>query len=142
MEIQRLASKDYERIVEVWEKAGLPFRPVGRDSKKNLTSQLKSNRVIILGAVDENELVGVVMVTHDGRKGWINRLAVIPEYQHKGIACKLIHESETLLSKKGYEVYCVLIEKDRDESGQLFLKLGYKEEKEIAYFTKRIRKDA
>ena len=142
MEIQKLAPKDYDRIVKVWEKAGLPFRPAGRDSKNNLTIQLRSNRVIILGAIDENELIGVVMVTHDGRKGWINRLAVIPEYQHKGIASTLIEESEALLRKRGYEVYCVLIEKDRDTSEQLFSKFGYKEEKEIAYFTKRKRKDA
>ena len=30
------------------------------------------------------ELVGVVLGTHDGRKGWINRLAVAPAYQRRG----------------------------------------------------------
>ena len=142
MEIQKLAPKDYDRIVKVWEEAGLPFRPVGRDSKKNITSQLRSNRVTILGAIEENELIGVVMVTHDGRKGWINRLAVMKAHQHKGIASLLLHEAESFLNKMEYEIYCVLIENDRDASKQFFSNLGYAEEKDISYFTKRIRKDA
>lgn len=142
MEIRKLATNDYDRILKVWEEADLPFRPLGRDSRKSISDQLESEKVIILGAIEENELIGVIMVTHDGRKGWINRLAVLKKHRHMGIASALVRESESLLRKMGYEVFCVLIENDRDASMQLFSDLGYSKENEISYFTKRLRKEA
>ncbi|HEX37983.1 MAG TPA: GNAT family N-acetyltransferase [Candidatus Cloacimonetes bacterium] len=32
------------------------------------------------------EIIGSVMVTHDGREGWLNRLAVLKEFRNKSIA--------------------------------------------------------
>ncbi|MEM2839885.1 MAG: GNAT family N-acetyltransferase [Thermoplasmata archaeon] len=140
--IRKLDAGDYRALVDLWEKAGLPFRPRGRDSEENIRKQLKSGHVTILGAYEGEKLSGVVMLTHDGRKGWINRLAVLPEMRNRGIATRLVDESERFFKKLGFEVFGVLIESDRAESKRLFEKLGYVRESEIEYFTKRLRKDA
>ena len=50
-----------------------------------------------IGAFADGKLVGIVVATHDGRKGWINRLAVHPDYRRRGIAKKLIEEAEEYL---------------------------------------------
>lgn len=141
-QIRELTAQDYCAMIEVWKSAGLPFRPKGRDSEESIRKQLESGSVEILGADDNGRLVGIVLLTHDGRKGWINRLAVIPEMRHRGIAAELIREAERLLMERGYEVFGVLIESDKTESRKLFEKLGYVRETEIEYFTKRLRKEA
>jgi len=140
--IKKLTARDYTDLIHLWMDSGLPFRPDGRDSEEKIAEQLKSGFVTLLGAYERDKLVGAVMLTHDGRKGWINRLAVIPEMRNKGVATKLIEESEKIFKKLGFEVFGVLIEKDRPESKKLFEKLGYVDELEIEYFTKRLRKNA
>jgi len=86
-------------------------------------------------------MVGVALLSHDGRKGWINRLAVHPDYRHRGIAAALISRSETILRKRGLHIFCAHIEADREESMRLLEKSGYSHETEIFYFTKRDSKD-
>jgi len=140
--VRELSAEDYRELIAIWERAGLLFRPRGRDSEESIRRQLESGHVTILGAYDNEELVGTVMLTHDGRKGWINRLAVLPEMRNRGIATRLIEESERYFKALGFEVFGVLIESDKVESKRLFEKLGYTRECEIEYFTKRLRKEA
>jgi ribosomal protein S18 acetylase RimI-like enzyme len=140
--IEELTAEDYRELTCLWERAGLPFRPLGRDSEENIRRQLESGHVRILGAYESGKLVGTVMLTHDGRKGWINRLAVLPEMRNRGIATRLIEESERYFKALGFEIFCALIESDKLESKRLFEKLGYKRESEIEYFAKRLRREA
>jgi len=121
----------------VWKAAGLPYRPKGRDSLKNLEKQRRSCPGYFLGAFKDGRLIGVSLVTDDGRKGWINRLAVHPDAQRKGIATLLISESETILRRRGMRLLCTHIEVGTDGSFALFKKLGYHVEKDILYLTKR-----
>jgi len=43
MDIQRLTRSDYDGIIELWSRAGLPFKPKGRDSKKAMAAQIQTN---------------------------------------------------------------------------------------------------
>ena len=95
-----------------------------------------------IGAWDDNELVGMVLVTDDGRKGWLNRMAVHPDYQGQGLARRLMEEAENLLRSRGREVIAVQIEDYNKHSMEIFMHLGYKREDHILYFTKRNRPEA
>jgi len=98
---------------------------------------LKTNPESFLGAFVDGDLVGVTITSDDGRKGWINRLAVVPETRGKGVAMRLIRESERILRKRGRHLFCVQIEDYNKGSMKLFEKAGYKREDDIIYFTKR-----
>ncbi|MEM3696098.1 MAG: GNAT family N-acetyltransferase [Candidatus Bathyarchaeia archaeon] len=137
MEIRNLTIDDYETMIKLWSKAKLPFKPKGRDSKEAIAAQMKANPDFFLGAFDGNRLIGTVVVSCDMRKGWINRLAVDPEYRLHGVAKALIAESEKILRKHGIRIVCALIEDDNVASKRLFKKLGYVEHRDIIYFSKR-----
>ena len=137
MEIGRLAINDYEEMVRLWIKAKLPFKPKGRDSKKAIAAQMKANPECFLGAFENNRLIGTVTISCDLRKGWINRLAVDPDYRHHGIAKALIAESEKTLRKHGIRIFCALIEDYNTVSKKLFKECGYVEHRDIIYFSKR-----
>jgi len=81
----------------------------------------------VIGLERAGELIGVVLVTHDGRKGWINRLAVLPAHRRHGYAARLVAGAERILHEQGITVIAVLIETGNDTSLSLFQKLGYAE---------------
>jgi ribosomal protein S18 acetylase RimI-like enzyme len=137
MKIQRLTIANYNQIVALWKHAGLPFKPSGRDRKSAVQTQMAANPDFFLGAFEDNRLVGMVVATSDGRKGWINRLAVDPNFRRKGIAEKLISEAENALKKHGLRMFCALIDDDNKISKQLFKKCGYEEHRDIVYFRKK-----
>ncbi len=137
MQFKRLTINDYGSLVNLWIKAGLPFRPQGRDSKDAVRAEMAANSDFFVGAFEGGHLVAVVVLSSDSRKGWINRLAVDPDHRRRGIAKALIIESERVLRKSGVRMFCALIDADNKASKKLFTECGYVEHDDIIYFSKR-----
>ena len=139
--IRKLQSNDYDEIVNLWDAADLPYYPNGRDSEVEIIRQLKLETSIYLVVEIDNRIAGVILGTHDGRKGWINRLAVHPDFQRIGIAGILIKEVEHRIRKEGIGVIACLIEDWNDVSLAFFNDKGYEELRDIIYFRKRDSQD-
>jgi ribosomal protein S18 acetylase RimI-like enzyme len=137
LQVRRLTVADYDGIVNLWSIANLPYKPKGRDSREAIAAEIKLNPDFFLGAFDEERLVGVAVVSCDSRKGWINRLAVHPDFRRRGIAVDLIDECESAIRKLGLKLFCALIEESNEPSIRLFKKRGYVEHRDILYFCKR-----
>jgi len=136
--IRRLEARDYPDALEVWRSAGLrSLRPDGRDSPDAFTSQLRSGRQVLLGLECDGRLIGVVMATHDGRKGWINRLAVATGQRRQGVGRRLLRAAERHLEEEGLHVIGALIETDNAPSLTLFQEAGYRIDHHVAYLSKR-----
>lgn len=128
---------DYLLLTELWEKSGLPYKPKGRDSKENIEREVKLDCNQFLFAEVDHEYVGSVIVTHDGRKGWINRVAVLPEFRNRGIARKLVETSEQWLDSQGIGIVACMVEDYNEDSFEVFQKLGYIPFEGVRYLTKR-----
>lgn len=138
--IRELRLADYPAIIEVFDLCRLTPRVRGRDSRRNMAKQLRARSNVYLGAFDGPRLVGTVLATHDTRKGWINRLAVLPEYRRRGIAQMLVRAAERALRGRGMEIFAALIEEDNVASQTLFRKLGY-DPQSILYYRRKLRDD-
>ena len=141
MRIRSLTEEDYMVMLQIWERAGLSFRPEGRDEKTRLRHEMKHETAVFLGAEEAGRLIGVVLGTHDGRKGWINRLAVLPEHRHKGIGRRLVEAVEERLQGRGIRIVTCLIEGDNEASMRFFESLGYVGHPDITYYSKRSSPD-
>lgn len=141
MHIRELTPEDYDALVEIWNKAGLSYRPLGRDAKECFRSEIPRDTAVFLGAEVDGALVGVVLGTHDGRKGWINRLAVLPDHRKHGIGRALVMETEQRLNGLGIKIVTCLIEGVNGASEAFFESLGYIEHPDITYFSKRQSSD-
>lgn len=137
MEIRKLTIGDYQEIIKLWSRAELPFKQKGRDSKKSIAAQTEANPKFFLGAFEDSRLVGTVIISCDTRRGWINRLAVDPDYRRRGIAQALIAESEKILRKRGIKIFCALIDDYNTASKELLKECGYVEHLDVIYFSKR-----
>lgn len=139
--IRSLTASDYNLLVALWCAAGLDHKPQGRDSRNSISHQIIQHPDALWGYFHNDSLVASIVVTDDGRKGWINRLAVHPDHRLRGIAGELIQFAESLLQKKGLSIYAALIETDNLSSISRFKKCGYTVHKDIVYLTKRLEKD-
>jgi ribosomal protein S18 acetylase RimI-like enzyme len=139
--IRDLRPNDYDAVVALWVEAGLPFKPRGRDTREALASQCEQPTAVYLVAEVAGELVGAVLGTHDGRKGWINRLAVAKAYQGRGLGARLLAEVESRLVAAGLGIFACLVEDWNDDSKVFFERRGYKPFKGITYYTKRLKPD-
>lgn len=135
--VRPLRQNELDTMTKVWMEAGLPYRPTGRDSLDNLKKQRSAFPDLFIGAFDGDRLIGVAIASDDGRKGWINRLAVVPDAQKKGVARAIVEECERALRKRGRGVFSILIEGDNPTSEGLFLSMGYVRENDIIYYAKR-----
>lgn len=137
--IRRLSESEIPEMIAVWKAARLEHRPKGRDSLRNLKRQRKMHPRYFLGAFSGSRLIGVCLISEDGRRGWINRLAVRPEAQREGVGSLLVTESERILRREGLKLHCTHVARENKVSIALFEKLGYHVEKDILYVTKRDR---
>lgn len=135
--IRRFLSEDYHSLIDLWTKAGLPFKPEGRDQKERMLREVSQSTASFWVAEHDGRVVASVLGTHDGRKGWINRLAVRPEYRGKGIAVQLVQAAEDSLYSIGIEIIACLIEDDNQVSMNFFKRIGYVKHPDIIYFSKR-----
>ncbi|MCD6250529.1 MAG: GNAT family N-acetyltransferase [candidate division Zixibacteria bacterium] len=138
---RRLTIDDYNDMLRVWAVAGLPIKPNGRDSRSMIETEIGRDHCAFLGVFDSDRMVGVTIAQYDGRRGWICRLAVDPDFRGLGLAQDLIQKGEEFLAQYGEVVVCALIEELNMPSMDLFEKAGFRCENEIKYWTRRPRAD-
>ncbi len=140
--LRRLTVRDYDAILLLWQRAGLDsIRPQGRDSREAFADQLARGQVVLgLQDAQAGRLVACVVVTDDTRKGWINRLAVAPEYRRHGLGARLIGEAESDLRARGFKIFCALVESENAASLNLFQREKYKAH-DMVYVSKRDGED-
>jgi GNAT superfamily N-acetyltransferase len=136
-----LDASHHTEIIDLWQRAGLHIRPAGRDSAEAFDRQMASGVQTPIGLRDGGRLVAVVLATHDSRKGWINRLAVDPDYRRQGLATQLVRLCEAHFRSLGIDIWAALIEDWNEASLALFRQAGYALADDITYASRRGRAD-
>jgi ribosomal protein S18 acetylase RimI-like enzyme len=135
--IREMTLDDYDAVVGLWTQAGLSFRPLGRDRRETMRAEMGRGNTVFLVAESGGELVGVLLGTHDGRRGWINRLAVAPAFQRQGIARRLVREVEARTEALGIEIVSALVESENEASLAFFQAIDYIHAPDIEYVSRR-----
>lgn len=142
IQLRNMLVSDHGKLIGLWTAAGLEHYPEGRDSLASITRDLKRDGPLFIMAWYGEMLIGSVLCTDDGRKGWINRLAVHPSHRGQGVAKLLIDAAEKHFHSKGIEVFSILVYRSNAPSLQLFHSLGYEDHEETIYLSKRTRPGA
>ena len=90
---------DEEQGVELWRRCSLvvPWNDPRRDIQRKVEFQPHLFWVGETGA----RIVATAMAGYEGHRGWINYLAVAPEYRRRGIGRRMMQVAEDELRKLG-----------------------------------------
>lgn len=81
--------RDYERVIALMRATpGVSIRDA--DSREATKRYLERNPDLSFLAERDGQLIGCVLCCHDGRRGYLQHLIVLPEYRHLGIASALV----------------------------------------------------
>jgi GNAT superfamily N-acetyltransferase len=139
LKLRLLGANDLIDVFSLWKESGLPFKPKGRDSIGHMTQELAGGSTFLVGAFVGEAMIGVALGTDDGRKGWINRMAVRPAYRRQGVAKALVEYCEQVFRKRRRVLCCCLIEDWNKASMELFEAEGYEKREDILYFRKMLQ---
>ncbi len=136
-EIRRLTIDDYDALVNLWGDAGLSYRPFGRDTREKIEVEMKRVDTGFFGLFEDGRMVATGLATYDGRKGWLNRIAVHPDYRRHGYGTRMIKACEEFLESHGAEIIAMLIEGWNLPSMAMATEADYLHGDDIQYFSKR-----
>ena len=137
IKIRKFKIEEYDELIKLWNSVELPYKPYGRDSFEKIQKEIKKDNSIFLVAEYNSKIIGSIFGTHDGRKGWINRLAVDKDFQGTDLAKKLCKNLEERFLDLRIEIFCCLIEDWNKKSLNFFKKIGYAKHEDINYLSKR-----
>lgn len=93
MIIRELTIEDYEKLAPFWKKNYF-LREM--DSKENLQVFLEKNPKLSILAEKDGNIIGTVLGSFDGRRGYLQKLVVDKSFRKKGLGKQL---AETVIKK-------------------------------------------
>jgi ribosomal protein S18 acetylase RimI-like enzyme len=128
--IKEFTLSEYEMAYELWHSTkGVCNcdKCMHYDSKEEIERYLKKNPGMSFAAIENGELVGIVLAGHDGRTGLIYRLTVSEKFRKRGIAKRLVEKSLVALKKDGIIAVKAFVLSDNPAGNAFWEKIGFKE---------------
>ena len=128
-----------EEVVVLWEACGLlvPWNDPRRDIQRKLEVQPE---LFLVGCLD-GKLVASVMAGYEGHRGWVNYLAVHPDYRRRGIGKQMMGRVEELLLGLGCPKINLQVRKTNREVINFYQGIGFKNDEVIGLGKRLIADD-
>ena len=95
--------------------------------------------LFLVGVIDD-QVVAVVMAGYEGHRGWVNYLAVAPEFRQQGYGREMMSQVEGRLRDLGCPKVSLQIRRANEDVAAFYEHLGYKED-EVISMGKRLEHD-
>jgi ribosomal protein S18 acetylase RimI-like enzyme len=138
MHIRPFQLQDEDAVVALWQQCDL-VRP-WNDPRKDIRRKLEVNPELFLVGILDHQVVASVMAGYEGHRGWLNYLAVSPEFQRSGLARKIVAEAERLLRAAGCPKINLQIRTSNHGVIEFYRRLGYAAD-EVVSMGKRLQHD-
>ena len=130
MIIRPYADADQAQVVALWQTCELT-RPWNDPVKDIARKQQVRAEWFLLGELD-GQVIASVMFGYEGHRGWMNYLAVAPQYQSKGYAHSLIETGEALLLAAGCPKINLQVRSSNAKVIAFYQSLGYAQDEAIS----------
>jgi ribosomal protein S18 acetylase RimI-like enzyme len=129
---------DEEAVIALWRQCNL-VHP-SNDPRKDIRCKLQVQpEMFLVGFVGQN-LIASVMAGYEGHRGWINYLAVSPEYRNQGFARSIMTEAERLLRAAGCPKINLQVRTTNGDVIECYHRLGYSVD-DVVSLGKRLEHD-
>ena len=108
------------------------------DPVEDIQRKLDFQPELFFVALLSGKLIGSIMAGYEGHRGWLNYLAVLPEYQKRGYGRKLVERAVDELSRLGCLKVNLQVRRSNVSVIQFYEHLGFKED-EVVSLGKRLK---
>lgn len=136
--IRPYRESDQGAVVELWRECGLVV--AWNDPESDIRRKLRVQRGMFLVGLRGPRLVATVMAGYEGHRGWINYLAVKPEFRKQGLGRRLMEEAEALLIAAGCPKVNLQVRKSNSAAVAFYERIGYSSDAVVS-MGKRLRED-
>nr|WP_210731476.1 GNAT family N-acetyltransferase [Vibrio aestuarianus] len=125
---------DYDDVIKLWgQTEGMSLRDA--DSKESINNYLIRNPNLSFVAVSANEIVGAVLVGTDGRRGYLQHLAVSSNFRGKNLGRELVSQAISALANIGVPKTHLFVYNENVNAQQFYEKLGWFPRDEVRMYS-------
>ena len=133
MEIRKMTIQDYEKVYELWMSCkNMGFNDID-DSKEGISRFLERNPNTSFVAIENENLVGIILGGHDGRRGYIYHLSVNVNYRKNGIGSELVKNCLESFKLEKISKVALLVFKYNEAGNSFWEKQGFILREDINY---------
>jgi len=100
MQYREMKIDDYKDVITLWQASeGVRLRDA--DSREGIEKYLKRNSGLSFVCENKGQIVGTIMSGHDGKRGYVQHLAVAQQFNGKGVGSELIDFCLSSLKAEG-----------------------------------------
>ena len=133
MQIRKMTIQDYEKVYELWMSCkNMGFNDID-DSKEGISRFLERNPNTSFVALENENLVGIILGGHDGRRGYIYHLSVNENYRKNGIGSELVKNCLESFTQEKISKVALLVFKYNEVGNSFWEKQGFVLREDINY---------
>ena len=136
--IRPFQTEDEASVVSLWQLCELTVP--WNNPYKDIARKLKVQPELFLVGMLDSLLIATVMGGYDGHRGWINYLAVHPDFQGQGYAQQVMENVESELRKRGCPKINLQIRSGNARVMAFYQKLGFTDDQALN-MGKRLEED-
>ncbi len=128
--IREMTMADYDAAMALWQRTeGMGLRPA--DAPEHIARYLARNPGLSFVAMDGDHLVGTVLCGHDGRRGYLQHLAVEQAYRGQGIGRALVERVLHALRDAGIRKCHLFVIKENQAAIEFWRHIGWELRQDI-----------
>jgi len=121
---------DLDEVLDLWRSTpGVGLNEA--DEPARLRAYLARNPGLSLVARDGRKLIGAVLCGHDGRRGYLNHLAVAVEYRNRGLGRRLALACLSKLQSLGIARCNIFLYNDNEPGERFWTHCGWRERTDL-----------
>ena len=138
MKIRSFQNSDESAVVQLWRECNLVVSH--NDPYKDIKRKLEVQPELFLVGIISDRIVATVMAGYEGHRGWLNYLAVVPNFQRNGFGRQLVAEAEKRLNAIGCPKINLQVRRSNIGVIEFYKTLGFAED-DVKSIGKRLKKD-
>jgi ribosomal protein S18 acetylase RimI-like enzyme len=138
IQIRPFRADDEPVVIDLWRHCEL-VRP-SNDPAKDIARKNAVQPELFIVAMINSLIVGTAMAGYEGHRGWINYLAVAPQYRRRGIARQMIEHIEESLRARGCPKINLQVRSSNRAATEFYRRIGFSVD-EVVSMGKRLIQD-
>ena len=121
--LRHAGADDLDGVLRLWDEAQV--EPTVTDDAESLRDLMASDPQALLVAVDDDRVVGSLIIGWDGWRGAFYRLAVAPDHRRTGLARRMVAQGEDQLRRTGARRLAVITVAGEPGANHFWEAVGY-----------------